>query len=191
MCPSKNTSEILDLIQNSPVIAAVKNEEGLHQAISSDSAVIFILYGTVLNIQSIVAQVKAAKKRAIVHIDLLEGLASKDVAVDFLAETTDADGIISTKPNLIRRAKEKKLFAVQRFFLLDSLSYENVLRQSCNADMIDILPGTMPRVIQRLVSEVRQPLIASGLLRDKEDIISALSAGAFAVSTTCIPLWFA
>jgi glycerol uptake operon antiterminator len=48
----------------------------------------------------------------------------------------------------------------------------------------------MPRVISRLTGQIRQPLIASGLLSDKTDILAALSAGAVAVSTTCEPLWF-
>ena len=56
---------------------------------------------------------------------------------------------------------------------------------------MDILPGTMPRVISRLCGQLSQPLIASGLLSDKQDVMAALSAGAAAVSTTCEELWFA
>ena len=70
--------------------------------------------------------------------------------MDFLAEATKADGIISTRPNLIHHAKELGLITVQRFFLLDSISFENVVRQSSHADVIDILPGAMPDVIRRL-----------------------------------------
>ena len=79
---------------------------------------------------------------------------------------------------------------MQRFFLLDSIAYDNVLRQSSNADIVDVLPGTMPRVLSRLSAQIRQPLIASGLLTDKQDVISALGAGAIAVSTTSEALWF-
>ena len=92
--------------------------------------------------------------------------------------------IISTHPNLIRRARELGLLTIQRFFMLDSLSFANVLRQSSNADAVDVLPGAIPSVIRHLVKEVRQPLIASGLLLDKSDVVAALSAGAVAVSTT-------
>ena len=73
--------------------------------------------------------------------------------------------------------------------MLDSLSFANVLRQSSNADAVDVLPGAIPSVIGRLVQEVRQPLIASGLLMDKSDVVAALSAGAVAVSTTSERLW--
>ena len=112
-----------------------------------------------------------------------------EIAVDFLAEATKADGIISTRPNLIHHAKELGLITVQRFFLLDSISFENVVRQSSHADVIDILPGAMPDVIRRLSQRVTQPLIASGLLTDKRDVCGALAAGAVAVSTTSEELW--
>ena len=114
----------------------------------------------------------------------------KDISADFIARNTAADGVISTRPNLIRRAKELDLITIQRFFLLDSLSFDNVLRQSSNADAVDILPGAMPRVISRLVQQIHQPMIASGLLADKHDVMAALSAGALAVSTTSEDLWF-
>lgn len=38
-----------------------------------------------------------------VHVDLIDGLAARDVAVDFIAKSTRADGIIDS--NLVRRAK--------------------------------------------------------------------------------------
>lgn len=182
--------EFLDALQASPVIAAVKNSEGLQKALGSECTAIFILYGTVLNVGDIVSRIRDAGKMAFVHVDLIDGLSNRDIAIDFLSEHAKPDGVISTRPNLIRRAKELGLVTVQRFFLIDSLSFENVLRQSSNADLLDILPGTMPRVIERLKKQVRQPVIASGLLQDKQDILGALSAGAIAVSTTCEKLWF-
>lgn len=182
---------LAELLADAPVIAAVKNDTGLERALSSDCAAIFFLYGTILNISELTARAKSSGKLVFVHIDLIEGLAGKDISVNFIAQNTQADGIISTRQNLIRHAKELGLITIQRFFLLDSLSFENVLRQSSYADAVDILPGTMPRVIERLTHRIRQPIIASGLLVDKHDIMSALAAGALAVSTTSESLWFA
>lgn len=190
MYGTQETKTFIDLLQRSPVIAAVKNQEGMNKALASDCDAIFILYGTLMDIGALVAQCKQAGKMVFVHADLIDGLTARDIAADFLAETTDLDGIISTRPNLIRRAKELGLITIQRFFLIDSLSFDSVLRQSSYADMIDILPGTMPRVIKRLCGQLHRPLIASGLLQDKQDIMGALSAGALAVSTTRDELWF-
>lgn len=180
-----------EALQEHPVIAAIKGEDGMRRALESECAAVFILQGTILNIADLAAQIKSAKKFALVHADLIEGMTGKNISVDFLAQNTAADGIISTRPSLIRRAKELELISIQRFFLLDSLSIENVLRQSSNADMTDILPGIMPQVTHQLTEKMHHGLIASGLLTEKSDVISALSAGATAVSTTCEKLWFA
>ena len=187
---SKKTA-ILESLRDSPVMAAVKNDEGLAQALESECAAVFILQGTILNIAGLVRRVKEGGKLAFVHADLVNGLAVRDIAADFLRETTQADGIISTRASLIQRARELGLLSIQRFFLLDSLAFANVLNQGCQADMVDILPGAMPRVISRLCGQIDRPLIASGLLSDKQDVMAALSAGATAVSTTCEELWFA
>ncbi len=179
----------MDALQESPVIAALKNDEGLERALQSDCTTIFFLYGTILNIASLAQRAKDAGKLVFIHADLIEGMTAKDICADFIAQNTAADGIISTRPNIIRHAKGLGLLTVQRFFLLDSLSFENVLRQSSNADAIDLLPGTQPRVLERMSHCVSQPIIASGLLQDKQDILAALTAGAQAVSTTCEALW--
>lgn len=50
--------------------------------------------------------------------------------------------------------------------------------------MIEILPGLMPRVIERIKKSVRCQVIAGGLISEKEDIVVALKAGAVAISTT-------
>ena len=178
----------VEAMQDAPVIAAVKNDEGLDRALSSGCTVVFLLYGTILNIGELVRRVKEAGKLAFIHIDLIEGMSARDISAEYIASRTEADGVISTHPNLIRRARELGLLTIQRFFMLDSLSFANVLRQSSNADVVDVLPGAIPSVISHLVREVRQPLIASGLLLDKSDV-AALSAGAVAVSTTSERLW--
>ena len=85
-----------EAIQEAPVIAAVKNDMGLAHALRSECAAVFILYGTILDIGQIVKRIRAAGKLAFVHADLIEGLSNRgEIAVDFLAEATKADGIIS------------------------------------------------------------------------------------------------
>ena len=181
----------LEQLQTSPIIAAVKNDEGLAKALDSECAALFILYGTILNLPELSQRVKARGKMAFVHADLVEGLTNRDIAADFIHANTCCDGVISTRPNLIHRAHDIGLLTIQRFFLVDSLAYGSVTRQSSHADVIDILPGTMPRIIESLSRQIKQPLIASGLLTDKRDVMGALSAGALAVSSTCEDLWFA
>lgn len=182
--------DFADLLLDSPIIAAVKDEDGMQRALSSDCKVIFVLYGTILNIHEIIAKAKAKNRLVFVHVDLIEGLTGKEIALDYLKQNTEADGIISTRINQIKYAKSIGLFSIQRFFVIDSLSFENVKKQASYADAVDILPGTMPKIINRLSKRLRQPIIASGLIQDKQDMLTALSSGAHAVSTTAGDLWF-
>lgn len=181
-----------ELIEDNPVIAAVKDEAGLKICCSCEAIrVVFVLYGDICNIREIVHRIKQAGKVAMVHVDLIDGLSTKEIAVDFIRAHTEADGIISTKPSLIRKAREAGLYTTLRIFVLDSMSYENIPKQIANArpDTLEILPGLMPKIIKRIVKNVRIPLIAGGLIADREDVISALSSGAVSVSSTNPDVW--
>ena len=181
---------MMSVLEQNPVLPAVKDAGRLEACLAQPAGVVFLLCGDILNIDRLIDRVHQAGKYAVVHADLVAGLAPREIAVDFL-HRCGADGIISTRPNLIRRARELGLITIQRFFLLDSLAFENVLGQSSHADVVDILPGVMPTVIGRLTGQLRRPLIASGLLTGKADVMAALSAGALGVSTTCEALWSA
>ncbi len=189
MSMTDNESRIEELLSASPIIAAVKNDEGLEKALSSDCDAIFLLYGTILNIGELIDRAKNKNKAVFVHIDLVEGLTGKEISVDFIKQTTKADGILSTRLNILKRSKELGLISIQRLFLFDSLSIKNIHKQSVFADAIDILPGIMPRVTEEICQQTTKPVIASGLILEKQDIISALSAGATGISTTAEYLW--
>lgn len=143
-----------------------------------------MLFGDLCNLSSLVQKIKEAGKIAIVHLDLIDGLAAKDVSVDYIAEQTRADGIISIKPALIRHAHQRGLLTIQRYFLLDSRVLENIAKNSSPADFIEVLPGVMPKIIHQLSKTAGKPIIAGGMIRDKEDVLAALSAGAVAISST-------
>lgn len=146
-----------------------------------DTGGIYIIWRC-LFIDRIVQQVKEAGKVAMVHVDLVSGLSPKEVSVEYLKEHTEADGIISTKPSLIKKARELGMYTVLRYFLLDSMAFENIRQQqhTVRPDFIEVLPGVMPRVIKRICGSVKTPIIAGGLITDKEDVMAALSAGAIA-----------
>ena len=187
--------EFYDAVEANPVIAAVKNDVGLQAAVEMEEIqVIFVLYGDVCTIPEILERIKAAGKKAMVHIDLIAGLSAKEISVEFIARQTRADGIITTKPALVRRAKELGIFAVLRFFVIDSLALKNIenLEMQCGTsrpDFIEVLPGVMPKVLGRIAKVSRIPMIAGGLITEKEDVIAALSAGAIAVSSTNQDVW--
>ena len=182
---------IIELLEESPIVTAVKNDEGLEGACKTDSNVVFILYGTIMTIPDIVKKVQKSGKLAIVHTDMIVGLSSKEVAVDFIKESTHAEGIISTKPMQIKRAKELGLLGIQRTFVIDSMAFDTMKKQIAqyNPDAIEIMPGIMPGIISELRQETDIPIIAGGLIKSKKDFVSALEAGADGISTTASALW--
>ena len=184
--------DFYEAVADNPIIAAVKNMEDVMECCKKDDIkVMFILFGDVCSIGAIVKTIKDAGKIAMVHVDLVGGLSPKEIAVEFIKEQTKADGIISTKPALIKKARELSMYTVLRVFLLDSMAFENIKQQqySAKADFIEVLPGVMPKVIARISHLVKTPIIAGGLISDKEDVMGALSAGAMAVSSTNHHVW--
>lgn len=178
-------------LKECPIIAAVKNREELESCLTSKCKVVFVLFGDICNIEEIVASIKAAKKLAIIHIDFIEGLSNKDIIISYLTERTKLDGIITTKSNLLKIAKEKGLITVQRVFMIDSIALKNIKNhiKHGNADFLEILPGVIPKVIKDVVSDSKIPIIAGGLISDSEDVGAALDSGAVAVSTTNEEVW--
>lgn len=183
---------LYSLLEENPVIAAAKDPEGLNECTAlNDIKVVFILFGDICSIPDIVARVKEAGKIAVVHMDLITGLGSREIAVDYIRTNTQADGIISTKPSLVRRGKELGLFTVLRYFLIDSMALETIRTQqySVQPDVIEVLPGLMPDIIRKICQHSRVPVIAGGLIDDKKSVMNALAAGALCVSSTNNHVW--
>ena len=88
---------------------------------------------------------------------------------------------------LLRRGRELGLLTVLRVFAIDSKAVSNLGRETEGGmpDVIEILPGTLCKVLHRLSRELPVPLIAGGLLSDK----AALGAGALCVSASDESLW--
>ena len=55
--------------------------------------------------------------------------------------------------------------------------------------MIEVMPGLMPKIVKRVSASCGKPIIAGGLVTEKSDVVSALEAGAIAVSSTNIGVW--
>ena len=181
-----------DALTDCPVIAAIKDDEGLERCLDSEIQIVFVLYGDILRIGEVVERIKEKGKLAVVHADLIAGLSGRELAVDFLKRNTGADGIISTKLALIKRAKELEMVTVFRFFVIDSMAFDNIKKQVDAAlpDLVEILPGIMPKIIKRVSKMITAPLIAGGLIADKADIIAAIEAGAISISSTNQRTWF-
>ena len=70
-------------------------------------------------------------------------------------------------------------------------SYETQMEklESVHPDFLEVLPGVMPKTIRKICAAVHTPVLAGGLISDKEDVMAALRAGAMAISTTNQQVW--
>jgi glycerol uptake operon antiterminator len=179
-----------DLLANNPIIPSVKDDSTMDTAIANSSELVLVLFGDILNIAGIIDRLKNSGKMVFVNVDLIEGLSSKNISVDYLKKNTRADGIISNRAPILKYAKELGFITVHRFFLIDSISFHNMpkLLEISNADILQILPG-WPKVISWVSEIVRQPIIAGGLVCDREEVINALKAGADSISTSNTEIW--
>jgi len=184
-------TEILRKIEENPVIAAIRNEEDLEDALKAPVSTIFLLHADIFNIYSNVDKIKKSGKNVFIHMDMLEGIGKDSRAIDYIRDQIKPHGIISTKNNHIKYAMGKGMFAIQRVFLIDSLSYENSVKSilSVQPDMVEVLPGIMPGIIRRISRQLSMPVIAGGFIESKDNVIEILGSGALAISTGKKELW--
>lgn len=144
-----------------------------------------------LNLGELVAGARRAGKPVFVHLDFIEGIAADKSGIRYIAEKIRPSGVISTRHHLIAAARERGLKAVQRLFLIDSTAVDKGLKaiRSTAPDAVEVMPGLMPKVIAEIVEKTSIPVIAGGLIREEEEVRSALRAGAVAVSVGDPRLW--
>ena len=174
-----------------PVIAAARTEDAVARAAESPVAAVFLLGGSIANLKSMVKRVHDGGKYAFLHIDLAEGLGRDDAAVDWCVRELNVDGLISTRPQLIRKASEMGIITIQRLFLMDSSSFAHGQRLLKNTppDMAEVLPGIAPKAVRQLCAALNKPVIAGGMITERCEILEALDAGALAVSVSDERLW--
>lgn len=184
-----HTSQLLDRLESAPVIAAIRDSKW-HSALSSPSEVLFYLEPHLSTIREKVTEAHDAGKLIFVHLDMAEGIGKDKEGVQFLAQC-GVDGIISTRSQIIRFAKDLNLLTVQRFFALDSQGLDSIseMLKSSHPHFIEIMPGTIPKVIERFATG-QIPVIAGGLIETNAEITGALRGGAVAVSTGSKELWY-
>lgn len=181
--------ELMKCLEAAPVIAAVRDRL-FEKALQAPVDVIFLLGGDIATIQQRIEGAKKAGKYIFIHIDLAEGVGKDKSGIKFLA-ACGADGIISTRSNLIKYAKEQGLFTIQRFFAYDSHGVDSIsdVLAATKPDIMEIMPGTIGKIIKRF-SGGNIPLIAGGLVETRQEVTAALSLGALAVSTGKEDLWY-
>ena len=187
----KNVYELVDILIKNPVIAALRNGDMVTRVLESDVKVVFMLFGSIGELERQCEKLYNAGKVFFLHVDLIDGLRPDPVGVRYIASAIKPTGIITTKGACVRMAHDAGLFAIQRVFMLDSSALRSGVQNvvSCRPDLVEILPGASAKVLSIAKQQFTLPMIAGGLINTKEDVYSALGAGVIAVSTSCEALW--
>lgn len=172
------------------IIAAVRTQEEFDKALISNVNIIFDLSPDLLVLENRIKRSHGKDKKLFIHIDLASGIGKDKSGITYVKEL-GVDGIISTRVNIIKLARELGLFTVQRFFVVDSQSVDTTIEavKASKADMIEIMPGVVGKAITVLKKKVDCPIIAGGLIESLDEIKKSIDCGAAAVSTGKFELW--
>lgn len=179
-------------LKHKPMITSLLTDEDMDDLLATSSNISFLLAGDIFSLEKMVARVRDAGKLVFVHFDLIAGIGKDNAGVRFLADQVGADGIVTTRSNIVLASKRHNMMTVQRLFALDSVSIDNGMRviKTTQPDAIEVLPGiVVPRIIERIHREIDVPVIAGGLITDLFDVEAALACGAVGISTSAKKLW--
>lgn len=186
--------DFINALLETKVIMAVRNIDSLERALCRDGKVIFVVYGNLASIEYGIKKAKKTDKFIFIHLDMIEGIALSNVAVEYLKTKYAGDfGIITTKNGIVKQCSDENIPVIKRVFALDSLSVDTIMEQreiARRADAVEIMPGFVPDVVRRFKSSFPdKPIISGGLLTEEKEIRALWEAGSVAISTTTEELW--
>jgi glycerol uptake operon antiterminator len=173
------------------IIAAVRDPKLLLQVCRSPVDVVFLLSGELCDLEEHCRLLHQAGKKIFLHIDLLDGLKGDSSGIRFLAKYCQPEGIISTKVQCLKIARDAGMQTILRCFAIDTLALKTGAQnvRLAKPDFVEVLPGLSTKIIRLATVHFGIPVIAGGLLNEPEDIAAVLAAGAAAVSTSVPTLW--
>ncbi|THB66251.1 MAG: glycerol-3-phosphate responsive antiterminator [Desulfovibrio sp.] len=182
---------VFNELETHPVIAAVRESAHVNAALDSPVRMIFLMGGSLSELEAITRKARRADKKIMIHIELVKGLGRDCEGVEYLAEVVRPDGMVSTKPQLIKEASKLGLATVLQIFLIDTQAYLTGLKNiaSTKPDALEIMPGLMPRVINTLSTDFDIPVITAGLVKQPDEVKLMLAAGAAGIAISEQSLW--
>lgn len=173
-----------------PIAAAIRTDQDFSTALRSNVDMIFLLHSNIMTVKKCVKEIHSAGKKAFIHVDFAEGIGKDKFGLEFLSKQ-GVDGVLTTRTNIVKSAKDFGLITVQRFFMVDSHSVGTSVEsiRISKPDIIEIMPGIVTKKIREFSQIVEMPIIAGGIVETEEEVRAALEAGADVVSTGEVDLW--
>jgi glycerol uptake operon antiterminator len=179
------------MFREQKILPAIRNMKQFEKALVSDCEFIVMLEFHMSLLDSIIKSAETHNKKILLHADLIKGLRNDEFSAEYLCQKIKPFGLISTRGNVLKTAKKNGLVAIQRLFLLDTIALETSykLARSIEPDVIEVLPGVAPNLIEKVHKETGINVIAGGLISTKKEVDNLLNAGAKAITTSNEDLW--
>jgi len=173
------------------LIPASPTMKDFEKFLESDYEIGILLEVHIAQLKHISKMAERHGKKMIFHVDLIHGLKNDDYGTEYICQEFNPFGLISTKANVILKAKQRGVLSIQRMFLIDShaLGQSYRLIEKTQPDYIEVLPGTMPWMIKEVKEKTNIKILAGGLIRTPEEVKRAIESGADAVTTSKRELW--
>ena len=173
-----------------PIAAAIRTEKDFSTALRSNVDMVFLLHSNIMTVNQCVKEIHSAGKKAFIHVDFAEGIGKDRFGLEFLAKQ-GVDGVLTTRTNIVKSARDFNLITVQRFFIVDSHSVGTSIEsiKISKPDIIELMPGIVTKKIKEFSEKADMPIIAGGIVETVEEVRAALAAGATVVSTGEADLW--
>ncbi|MBM7606198.1 glycerol uptake operon antiterminator [Metabacillus crassostreae] len=173
------------------ILPAIKTMKDFEIILKSDIEYIVMLEVHIAQVENIMKYAHKHEKKVLLHADLIQGLKNDEYSAEYLCQKIKPDGLISTRGSVLKTANKNNILSIQRLFLLDTIALETgyKLIQKVQPKFIEVLPGCVPHLIERISKETGLPIIAGGLITNNDEVESVLSAGAKAVTTSRKELW--
>jgi glycerol uptake operon antiterminator len=172
-------------------LPALANFNMIKQFLKTDIVYCILVDFQLAELAEIISDLKNHGRKVLVHADMIKGLSADEYGAIYLIQNCHVDGIISIKPKVISIAKKRKVIAMQRIFLKDSISLKRSLEVVENAlpDCLEILPAVSGPLIKTIKDKVNCEVFCGGLISSEKQIQDCLDSGASGITVSDPTLW--
>lgn len=180
-----------DILKSGPLMIASSKIEDLKEAINSNVGAVMLVEAKLNELLEEEFRKLKKKKPIFIDIDLLKGLSNDKEGIDFIKKYVNPAGIVSTKSSVIKSAKKRDLITIQRIFIIDTKSLNKALEsvKENDPDIVEIMPALACSIVAVIKELTNKPVIISGLVNSKEQILDGLNSGADGISFGKKDLW--
>ncbi|GAA1844861.1 glycerol-3-phosphate responsive antiterminator [Brevibacterium marinum] len=177
-------------LRDNPVIGTLFGEDDMKQFCARPTRFSFVANLPLVRVGAVIERLSAATTLPMLNVDSVQGLTANADGLEYL-KGIGVPGIVSTHTQAVSRAADLGLLAVQKVFVTDRSNLRRAAAtvKSSHAHFVQLMPWpVVPHLSPEFLRELG-PFIVAGFVSTEDDIRSALSLGALAVSSSQKELW--